>query len=100
MSTNEPIQIDVAKLQAEIANLPKDQLREQLLGMRVRQKKTQLKQAAKGNSKLYAAKQREKFNLMKAAAIEAGIWDELNEEANKKAEAEFDAETETVETTE
>lgn len=92
MSDTSTVTVDLAKLQQEIAALDKDKLREQLLGMRVRQKVQQKKQQAKGSQKQYQLKARARYAAMKEAAIAAGIWDEINEQAEAAADAKLEGE--------
>lgn len=91
------VEIDLSEIQNEVAGLSNEQLMQEVLKTRVRQKKQQKKQQGSGAQKTYQLRQREKFKLMKAAAIKAGIWDQINEEAEKQAETQLAEETDTGE---
>lgn len=94
MSTNAPVpEINLDDIQKEISGLSQEQLMAEVLKTRVRQKKQQKKQQGSGAQKAYQLKQREKFKLMKAEAIKLGIWDKINDEAEKQAEAQLADET-------
>lgn len=80
------IQVDLSAIQGEIDNLSGDELREQLLSLRTRQKVQQKKYQSPERQKTYQLKKREREKLMKAKAIELGFWDQVNEEANAAAE--------------
>lgn len=80
------VQIDYEKLQKEISSLSDDQLKEQLLNLRVREKYTQKKNYGSASAKLYAARQREKTKLLKALAREKGFFDQVDALAEEKAE--------------
>jgi hypothetical protein len=82
-------QIDLAAVQAEVAKLSDEGLREELLKFRVRQKKQQKKMQGSASQKAYQAKQREKQRLLKERAIQLGMWDEINEKAEALAEEEL-----------
>jgi hypothetical protein len=81
--------IDLSAVESEVAQLTPDQIKEQLLKIRVRQKVQQKKQQGKGAQKNYQAKANATRNALKAQAIKLGLWDEINEEADKQAEAKF-----------
>lgn len=91
MSDNTP-QIDLGAINNEIAGMSSEAIQAELLKFRVRQKKQQAKQQGSGAQKQYQQKQRAKFNAMKAKAIELGLWDSINEEAQKQAEAQLEQE--------
>lgn len=91
-STPETPNIDLNAISSEVAGLSKEQLEAEVLKLRVRQKKQQKKQQGSGAQKAYQLKQRAKFNAMKAKAIELGIWDKINDEAEKQAETELASE--------
>jgi len=84
----EELQIDLTALQAEIDVLTQDQMAEQLLKIRTRQKIQQKKHAPdKEKQKFYQMKGRERTKLLKVRAIELGLWDSIEAEANTAAEA-------------
>jgi len=97
-STPNTPQVDLAAIQAEVNGLNNDSLREELLKFKVRQKKQQKKNQGSENQKKYQMKQREKIKLMKAKAIELGIWDDINEEADRKADEELGTDRRLVKT--
>lgn len=92
--------VDMAAIQAEISNLPKGDLVEQLTKFRVRQKTQQKKQQDKGSQKTYQLRQREKFKAMKERALNtpatmvdpetnapyANLWEQINAVAEIQAE--------------
>jgi hypothetical protein len=82
-------QVDLAKVQQEINSLSNAQVREQLLTVKVRQKKQQKKMQGSSSQKAYQARQKAARKLLKERAIALGIYDEINEEANKRAEEEL-----------
>ena len=84
--------IDMKALEADVAKLSHSELREALLKVQVRQKKQQAKMQGSNSQKAYQLKQRERIKLLKAAAKNAGIYDEINEQAKKQADAELEAE--------
>ena len=83
----EEIQVDLSKVQDEINGLSADELRDQLLSLRTRQKVQQKKYQSPERQKAYQLRKREREKLMKEKAIEFGFWDQVNEEANAAAEA-------------
>ena len=87
------MEIDLNALQQavgqEIDKLSADDVRKQLLDLRVREKTTQKKQYGSDAAKRSAAKQREKSRALKARAKALGIYDSVDEEAEKAAEADF-----------
>lgn len=96
--------VDMAAVAAEVAKLSPDQLAEQLIKVRVRQKTQQKKQYAKGTMKAYQLKQREKNKAMKEAALNtpatqvnpatgkpyANLWEQINAAAEVQAEAKIE----------
>jgi hypothetical protein len=90
-------EINLEDIQKEISGLSQEQLMAEVLKTRVRQKKQQKKQQGSGAQKAYQLRQREKFKLMKAEAIRLGIWDKINDEAEKQAESQLAEETEVEE---
>jgi hypothetical protein len=81
--------VDLSAVEAEVANLSPEQLKEKLLAIRVRQKVQQKKQADKGGQKAYNQKQQALRKAYKDAAIKLGIYDEITAEADKQAEAKY-----------
>ena len=79
------VQVDLSAIQEEIGNLSPDELRDQLLSLRTRQKVQQKKYQSPERQKAYQLKKREREKLMKEKAIELGFWDEVNEQANEAA---------------
>ena len=84
--------VDMKALQAEVDKLDNSALKEQLLKIRVRQKKQQAKMQGSASQKAYQQKQKELRKLLKLKAQQLGIYDEINEEAKKQADAELAAE--------
>ena len=85
--------VDLHAVSAEISKLTPEQIKEKLLAIRVRQKVQQKKQTAKGSQKQYQQKQNEIRKALKAEAIRLGIYDDVNEEAEKRAELQLAEET-------
>jgi hypothetical protein len=85
MSTN-PNTIDLSAVQAEISKLTPEQIKEKFLDLRVRQKVQQKKQQGKGAQKAYQLKQQAYRKALKEQAIALGFYDEINEEADAKAD--------------
>lgn len=87
------MEIDLNALQAqvseEIGKMSADDVKKQLLDLRVREKTTQKKQYGSDAAKKSAAKQREKARALKARAKALGIYDEVDNEAEVAAEAKF-----------
>ena len=91
----EELQIDLAALQTEINGMSQEDMAAQLLKIRTRQKVQQKKHAPdKEKQKFYQMKGREKAKLLKAAAIETGVWEQIEAEANKAADAKIAADAE------
>lgn len=84
--------IDMAALQKEVDGLDANALKEQLLKIRVRQKKQQAKMQGSASQKAYQQRQKELRKLLKAKAQQLGIYDEINDQAAKLAEQEMTAE--------
>ncbi len=80
------IQIDLTKVQAEISSMSPEQIREKLTKIRVRDKVQQKRNYNSETAKKYQMKAREEKRLLKQKAIELGLWDAINEEAESKAE--------------
>lgn len=81
------IQIDLSKITQEVDGMTKEQIAEKLLKLRTRDKVQQKKSYSSENAKKYAAKAREQRKLLKQKAIEMGIWDQINDQAEAAAEA-------------
>ena len=88
------MEIDLNALQAqvseEIGKMSADDVRKQLLDLRVREKTTQKKQYGSDAAKKSAAKQREKARALKARAKALGIYDDIDNEAETKAQEKFE----------
>lgn len=91
MSTDAPT-IDLNAISQEVQKLDRKTLEEQLTGLRVRQKLQQKKHYNPEKMKQYQAKSRERQRLMKERAIQLGIWDEINKQAEAQVEARLEAE--------
>lgn len=97
------IDLDAIRKKAHeaVAGMTPEKLREEALKIRVRQKTQQKKQTHKGAQKEYMKRQNEQRKLILAKAAELGILDEINEQADAKADEQFEswkatqAETET-----
>lgn len=91
--------INVAEISAEIDKLSGEDLKKELLGIRVRQKVQQKKNYNPDKMKVYQQKQREKQKLMKTKALNtpatapgfANMWEQINAEAESQAEAKINA---------
>jgi hypothetical protein len=91
----EELAINVAEISAEIDKLSGDDLRKELLGIRVRQKVQQKRNYNPDKMKVYQQKQREKQKLMKERALQTkatdpkygNMWEQINAEAEAEAEA-------------
>ena len=102
---DEPV-VNLADVSAEIAKLSNDQVREDLLKIRVRQRVQQKKHYNPEKMKEYQQKQREKARLMKERALATpstvtdpdtgkvypNLWEQITAEAEKQAETEVAAE--------
>jgi hypothetical protein len=95
------IVVNVAEIAAEIDKLSSTDLKNELLGIRVRQKVQQKKNYNPEKMKGYQQKQREKQKLMKTRALAApatdptkyaNLWEEINAQAEEQAEAKVNAE--------
>lgn len=84
--------IDLSAVAAEVEKLTPEQIKEKLLTVRVRQKVQQKKQQGKGSQKAYQAKQIAFRKALKDQAIKLGLYDEINKEADAKAEEIYAAE--------
>lgn len=87
--TTAPIEIDVAAIEAELANLSQEDLAKELLKIKTQQKFQQKKQQGKGSQKAYMKKQQERRKLIIQLAKEKGIFDTVNEQAEAAASAKF-----------
>lgn len=76
----------LAAVNNEVGALTPEQVKEELLKYRVRQKTQQKKNYGSGNQKAYQAKQRAKQNALKEMAKKLGLWDAIEKEADEKAE--------------
>lgn len=85
-------QIDLEKIKGEIGALSDEALKEALFKLRVREKKQQKKSYGSPNAKVWQARQREKRKLMIALAREKGLMNDIDKEADEKAEEELAAE--------
>ena len=89
------MEIDLNALQAqvndEIGKMSADDIKKQLLDLRVREKTTQKKQYGSDAAKKSAAKQREKARALKARAKALGIYDEVDNAAETAAQEKFEA---------
>lgn len=80
-------QIDLAALEAEISQLSPEEIQKQLIDLRTKQKVNQAKHQGSAAQKLYMKKRSESFKLMAAKAKELGIYDNIQAEAKKRADA-------------
>lgn len=80
------IEIDVDAIKNEVGALTKEQLEEQVLKLRTRQKIQQKRNYGSDKQKEYQLKQREKRAQLIARAKELGIFDEIDKAANEAAE--------------
>jgi len=87
------IEIDVDAIKSEVSALSKEQLEEQVLKLRTRQKIQQKRNYGSDKQKEYQLKQREKRSLLIARAKELGIFDEIDRKANEAAEEKLAEET-------
>jgi len=83
---------DLDAVAKEVAALTDDEVRAQVLKIRTRQKLQQKRQSAKGGQKAYMVKAAAKRNALKERAIQLGIYDEVNKEADAAAEKEYEDE--------
>lgn len=84
--TNTGPVVDLEAVRKEVGALSPEELREQLLSIRVRQKVQQKKYQSPERQKAYQMKVRERNRLLKARALELGIYEQINEAAEKQAE--------------
>ena len=98
--------VDMAAIQAEISKLSTTDLAAELTKVRVRQKKQQKKQYAKGTMKAYQLKQRERQKQMKELALKAPatlvdprtnqpyahLWEQIQHQAELQADRELEQE--------
>lgn len=76
----------LAAVNSEVSGMTKEQLAEELLKYRVRQKTQQKRNYGSGNQKAYQAKQRAKQKALKEMAVKLGLWDEIEKQADELAE--------------
>lgn len=86
MATEVDNVVNLEDIMKDINGLSEEQLKEQLLKVRVRAKVQQKKHQGSAQQKAYQAKQREKNKLLVAKAKELGIYNDINEQAEKLAE--------------
>lgn len=87
--------VNIADVSAEIDKLSTDDLKKELLGIRVRQKVQQKKNYNPDKMKAYQQKQRDRQKAMKEKALAtpatapgfANMWEQINAEAESQAEA-------------
>ena len=98
MASSDPTAgIDLSSIEAEVSKLSSADLQAELLKFRVRQKVQQKKHYNPDNMKKYQARQRERMKLLKQKAIDLGLWDKINADAEAQAEAKIASEaTDTV----
>lgn len=92
--------IDLSQIEAQIAELSPEQLREQLTQIKTRQKVAQKKYYNPERAKLQRAAAAAKLKALEAAARAAGIYDEIEAAAKAAADAklaEEEAEQESAE---
>jgi hypothetical protein len=77
----------LAAVNAEVSGMSAEDLKAELLKLRVRQKVQQKKNYGSGKQKEYQAKQRAKMNALKETAKKLGLWDAIEKQANDEAEA-------------
>lgn len=82
----------MAQVNEEVGKLSTDDLKQELLKYRTRQKVQQKKNQGSDTQKKYQQKQREKQKALKAKAIELGIWDAINKEADAAADKKLEEE--------
>ena len=80
-------ELDFTALQAEIDKMTPEQIKDALLGVRVRQKVSQKKYQSPERQKAYQAKVRERNRILKEKAVALGLYDDINAEAERVAEA-------------
>lgn len=88
----ETFEVDLTKLTEEVEQMSPEKLKEELLKLRTSRKKQQLRSSSSDSAKKYQARARERYRLLKQAAIDGGFWDEVNESATQKATEELNAE--------
>lgn len=79
-----------AQVSTEVDKMSPEDVRKQLLDMKVRQKTSQKKQYNSDSAKKAAAKQREKAKALQARAKALGIYDDVNEKAEAEAQTKFE----------
>jgi hypothetical protein len=83
----------LASVEAEVGKMSKEDLMAELGKFRVRQKVQQKKQYGSGKQKEYQQKQRAKFLALRAMAQKLGVWEQIETEAEERAEQQLAAET-------
>lgn len=78
--------IDFEKLQAEVSNLPDEEVRKQLLELRTKQRVNQKKYHNPERAKAYHAKRNAAIKAMVERAKAMGIYDQILAEAKEKAD--------------
>lgn len=76
---------DLAAIRKQVESLDNETLKAKLLSTRVRQKVQIAKSSV--NAKAYGARQREREKQMKQLAIDRGLWDSIEAEAEEAADA-------------
>jgi len=87
----ENVELDIAALQAELANLSEEDLRAQLIEYKTKQKVATKKYSNPQTAKAYRDRVAAKRKLMTEMAEKLGLMDAINAEANKRAEAKLAA---------
>lgn len=85
-------EINLAEIASEVDAMSQEDIAAQLIAIKARQKVQQKKNQGSGAQKAYQLKQREKVKLLKKKALELGLMDNINKEAEKKAEEKLAAE--------
>lgn len=80
------INIDLAALEAEVGQISEQELREQLLNLRVKQRVQQKKYQNTEAAQKYRKERAEKNKLLMQRAKQLGIYDQIKDEADKRAD--------------
>ena len=96
MSNGELDQDLLSGVQTEVEGLSNEQVREELLKVRTRQKRQQQKHQDPAKQKAYQMKVREKNRLLKERAVADGSWDEINQQAAELANQQLAEEAESA----
>ena len=86
MSTN-TTEIDIAAIEAELAGMSEEELAAEVLKVRTKQKIQQKKMQGSASHKAYQMKAQAKRKAIIALAKSKGIFDAINAQAEKDAEA-------------